>query len=350
MKHKTMIGIEGERFLINGRPTYEGRTWRGHRIEGLLLNSRMVQGIYDDLNPVTRKAIAYPDGPWDPDRNTRQFVEAMEQWRRCGLLSFTINLQGGNPRAYTKDQPWVNSAFGADGSLRDDYMARLKLILDRADELGMAPILGYFYFGQDQVLTDENAVVRGCENATDWLIEAGCANVMVEICNETNVPRYDHEILKPKRVHELAELVKERSSGKIDSPLGRLLVSVSMGGKAIPPDNIVRASDFILLHGNGVKDPRIIRDMVAEVRSLGSYAGQPIVFNEDDHFDFDKDDNNFVAAVSSYASWGYFDYRFEGEGFEDGYQSVPCDWGIRSERKRSFFRLLAEMTGGIPPT
>lgn len=40
---KTAITIDGERLLINGRPTYEGREYRGVRVEGLLSNSRMVQ-------------------------------------------------------------------------------------------------------------------------------------------------------------------------------------------------------------------------------------------------------------------------------------------------------------------
>ncbi len=30
----------------------------------------------------------------------------------------------------------------------------------------------------------------------------------------------------------------------------------------------------------------------------------PILFNEDDHFDFDRPENNMMAAVSEYASWG----------------------------------------------
>ncbi len=36
----------------------------------------------------------------------------------------------------------------------------------------------------------------------------------------------------------------------------------------------------------------------------------------------------------------------KGEGFDEGYQSVPVNWGISSTRKRGFFRLLAEITGG----
>ena len=38
-----------------------------------------------------------------------------------------------------------------------------------------------------------------------------------------------------------------------------------------------------------------------------------------------------LAAIGEYASWGYFDYRMEGEGFHEGYQSVPLIGGsVRS--------------------
>jgi hypothetical protein len=77
--------------------------------------------------------------------------------------------------------------------------------------------------------------------------------------------------------------------------------------------------------------------MVDEVRARPSYRGQPTLFNEDDHFDFDKPSNNFVAAISRSCSWGYFD--------PDGYQIPPANWGIDTDRKRAFFRLLQEMTG-----
>src|SRR4051794_15577118 len=95
---RTAVSIQGDAFLINGRPTYEGRHYKGSRIEGLLMNSRVVQGVFDDSNPETRKRWRYPDtGKWDPERNTREFVAAMPVWRAHGLLAFTINLQGGSP-------------------------------------------------------------------------------------------------------------------------------------------------------------------------------------------------------------------------------------------------------------
>ena len=53
MRRQTRVGIVNDEFYINGRPTYAGITYRGAKIQGLLLNSRMVQGIFDDLNPET---------------------------------------------------------------------------------------------------------------------------------------------------------------------------------------------------------------------------------------------------------------------------------------------------------
>ena len=55
--------------------------------------------------------------------------------------------------------------------------------------------------------------------------------------------------------------------------------------------------------------------------------------------------NIMLAAFKAHASWGYFDFRMEDEGFENGFQSVPVDWGITSERKKAFFGKLKEITG-----
>jgi hypothetical protein len=87
--------------------------------------------------------------------------------------------------------------------------------------------------------------------------------------------------------------------------------------------------------------------MIQQTRALPSWRPMPIVFNEDDHFDFDKPDNNFVAAVRAHASWGFFDYRMKDENFANGYQSVPVDWDINSPRKKAFFAKLLEITGGL---
>ncbi len=338
-RSRTEVEIRGDAFLLNGRPTYAGREYQGKKVEGLLLNSRMVQGIFDDFNPETRRRWNYPDtGRWDPERNTREFVAAMPEWRAYGLLSFTINLQGGSPQGYSQAQPWHNSAIEADGSLRSDYMGRLRRILDRADELGMAPILGIFYFGQDQRVRDEAAVKRAVENIIGWVFDRGYRNVMIEVANECDVKRYDHEILTPRRIDELIRRVRDmRSGGR------RLLAGTSFGGGSIPAANVVAASDFLLLHGNGVKDPARIAAMVERARAVTGYKRMPVLFNEDDHFDFGRPANNMMAAVHSYASWGYFD---PGESnYRGGYQCPPVHWSINTERKKAFFSLVREVTG-----
>lgn len=337
---KTIVTIIGEDFYLNGHPTYAGRVWNGHRIEGLLLNSRMVQGIFDDLNPATASRWAYSDtGEWDPERNAREFLKAMPEWRRHGLLAVTVNFQGGSPEGYSSSQPWETGAFTADGALRPEFASRMGRILDAADDLGMVVIAGYFYFGQDQRLRDEAAVARACDEATQWLLKGGWRNVLVEVNNETNVG-YDHEILRPARIHEL--IVRVRNT---EHQGRRLLAGTSYGGGVVPGENVVRASDFILIHGNGVKHPSRIARMVRETRAVPGFTPKPILFNEDDHENFDQPSNNFTAAVAEHASWGWFDFRRKGEGMEEGYQSPPVNWGITSERKRGFFNLCAEITG-----
>ncbi len=338
---KTTVSIQDDTFLINGQPTYQGRTWNGYKIEGLLMNSRMVQGIFDDLNPDSRQLFAYADtGTWDPDRNTSEFIAAMPEWRQHGLLGITLNLQGGSPQGYSvHGQPWINSAVNTDGSLNPDYMARLERILDKADELGMVVILGVYYFGQEKVLSGPEAIKLGVDNSVDWVLAKGYTNVIIEVDNESNVI-YKQPLLLPAGVHELIERAQART---LDGR--RLLVGTSFGGGYIPPSNVVKVSDFLLIHGNGVGDPNKIVDMVKEVRQVEGHRPMPVLFNEDDHFDFDKPFNNMIAAVSQYVGWGYFDYRMQGEGFVEGYQSVPVDWGIHSQRKTGFFNLLKEITG-----
>jgi hypothetical protein len=337
------IHIDGEDFWVDGSPTYAGRTWRGQRIEGLLLNARMVQATFDDLNPATRDRWAYPDtGKWDPDRNVREFVAMLPEYRRRGLRAVTVNFQGGSPEGYSREQPWENSAFAPDGALREEFAERMRQVLTSADKAGLAVIVGYFYQGQDERLADEAAVLKAVDTATDFLLAGGFENVLVEINNECNT-RYEHPILQPDRVHELISRVKSRSGG-------RLLVSTSYGGRGrVPDEAVARVADFLLVHGNGTSDPDAIAAQVDGTRALGTYHGQPILFNEDDHFEFDQPWNNFTAALSRHASWGFFD---PGEGvsgasargnYVDGFQLVPVNWTINTPRKQAFFDLVAQV-------
>lgn len=339
---QTVVEIKGDQFLINGKPTYPGRTWNGFKVEGLLMNSRMVQGVFDDMNPESVNSFAYPDTKkWDAERNNREFVANMPLWYSYGLNCFTLNMQGGSPVGYGASKCF-NTGFKPDGSLMEPYLKRLDNILKKADELKMVVILGIFYFGQDQYLADEAALKNATGNLIDWLFEKGYRNVLIEIVNETNIKSYDHEILGPERIHELINLVKSKEKKGY-----RFLVGTSFGGCTVPTSNVVKASDFLLIHGNGAKDPAQIQKLVDETRKVEGYRMMPVINNEDDHYNFDKETNNITTSIKNYVSWGYFDFRFPGEtDYKEGYQSVPVDWGINSDRKKAFFAKVKEITGG----
>lgn len=379
---KTTVSIDGDRWLVNGEPTHPGRTYCGWKIEGLLLNSRMANGVFDDLNALTRDLWAYPDtGGWDPERNVRELIDMLPAYRAHGMIGLPVNLQGASPLGYyrtdaierllslirrshpdssqedvwaglanVESQPWDSGAFTPGGDLRPAFMDRAGRLIKAADALGMVVILGLFYFGQDERLRDEQAVLRAADNAVEWVLANRFGNVVIEVNNEADAPKYEHEILTPPRVHELVRRVSEISvEGR------RLLAGTSFTRRIPPTDAVVAASDFILLHGNGITEPRKIAERVDEVREMSAYRPMPVVYNEDDHFDFDRRNNNFTAALSRYAGWGYFDPG-EGAGgsaaygdYIEGYQNPPVNWGINTPRKRAFFDLLAEVTGERPP-
>ena len=118
----TTIHIETDRFFIDGTPTYAGCHFREEPIEGLLLNSRMIQATFDDENPETVHRWAYPDsGTWDAARN---IIEALPIYRDHGLLAVTLNFQGGSPEGYSKEQPYPPSA----GPLRRTHTLRFGVV------------------------------------------------------------------------------------------------------------------------------------------------------------------------------------------------------------------------------
>jgi Protein of unknown function (DUF642) len=325
----TTIGIQGEKFLING-----SRTFAGGQLDGTLPNSRMVNATFDDANPATVGNWKYPDGiAYNPTRQTAEFVAAVPRYRARGLLGVTLNFQGGNPIAGAQTQPWDNTAFNADGSLKPAYLTRMDQAIKALDSQGMVAILGYFYFGQDARLTDETAVKNAVTNATQWVLDQGYTNVMIEIDNEADAG-YHHTILQPARVAELITAVQTQSANRGK----RLLVSVSLTGGQVPSTTLAQTCDFILLHGNA-QTAATLTTMINTVRAYG--LNKPIIFNEDS-----TSTPNFQAATAGQASWGYHDGGKN--NYVDGFQSPPTNWGINTVEKDNFFDLLTSLASTTP--
>ncbi len=314
----TAISIVQDTFAINGQVTY-----RRTSVEGLLLNSRMIQGIFDDENPATVHNWAYPDTKkWDPQRNTNELVHAIPSYARSGLKMITVGMQGGCPRCDSTNGSNVTTAFNADGSLKQAWLHRLDQVIRAADANGMVVTISLFYAKQNRRLASEQAVIRGINAMIDWLTAGGYTNIFVEIANECNIR--DFYPYLSGNVAMAIQQAQRRSHGK-------LKVSVSYTGGTIPPSAVVGQEDYITLHGNG-QSPAQISGMVAAIRSMPVYMSnpKPIIFDEDS-----TNVANMNAAIQSQASWGYYDQG--SNNYVDGFQSPPINWRVDTGVKRGFF-------------
>lgn len=287
-KPQTRVALVDGRWHINGEVTYPGAP-----AEGLLMNVRMVNATFED-----RKR---PD--FDPDANTTAFLRQIPDYVRHGVRAFTLCLQGGMP-GY---EGAVNSAFEPDGSLRDSYLQRIRRVIEECDRRGVVVILGCYYQRQDQILKDADSVRAGVVNTVTWIKGSGFTNVVLEIANEYPHRGFDHDILRtPEGEAELIALAKKTWP--------ELLVSTSGIGNGRLHDPVAEASDFLLIHFNGVP----VKQIPDRIQSLKKWD-KPIVCNEDD-----KQGETAARAaelsVENGASWGlmlndlnqYVPFEFKG--------------------------------------
>lgn len=355
----THVTIHQDEFHLDGQPTYAGRTFEGHKIQGLLFNVRAVQATFDDANPQTRSNWVYPDtGVWDPDRNTDDLCAALPTWRDHGVLALTVNFQGGGaiyrPEVYNH---YDNNGFTAAGELKPDYADRMARVMARADEVGMVVIVGFFYWKHVAKLADEQTIWRAAFNAVDFLAGSGHRNILVEIANETDIPGFGHAIFQPDQAHTMVAALRKRQPD--------LLYSTSQvganpeNGRGLPPPSLVEAVDYVMIHGNGC-DPQRLERAIHTVQAMLTFQRhpKPLLINEDS-----PGVPNLDIAWRNYVSWGYYDQGFGSDWKGDrwvpyhtqprekdyeslsGFQTPPVNWRINTEHKRAFFQRVAEITG-----
>jgi hypothetical protein len=349
---QTVVEIDGFDFLINGRKTYEGHTDGRRRIEGLLLNSRMIQAIFDDECPATRSAWRYPDNDvWHPDRNTDEFCAMLPIYRNDGLLAVTVGLQGGGS-IYTRPfyDEYLNSAFRPDGSLKSEYLKRLSRVMEAADSAGIVVIINYFYWRQER-FQDDAAVKKATEEATQWILATGLRNVIVDVKNEV---READGILSSRGIDSLIEIVRSTTLSN-----RRLLVGTStLPKKHLPDGKWIDLVDLFMPHGNDIY-PDAWRSSLRQLRASEPLVRRPrpIGCNEDS-----IDLRNLEVSLDEGCSWGYYDQGFgcdekqtkmdwttrpRERRYEDlsGFQTVPVNWSVNTDHKRAFFQRLREVTG-----
>jgi CubicO group peptidase (beta-lactamase class C family) len=297
----TRVSIDGDRWQINGELAY-----RGAAAEGLLMNVRMVNSVFEDTNRAA----------FDPDANADEFISRIPEYVSNGARAFTICLQGGSP-GY---EGAVNSAFNPNGSLKESYLQRVRRVVEACDGAGAIVILGCYYQRQDQILDNEQAVCAGVVSVARWIKESRFGNVVLEVANELGHGGFDHPILRDSKRHvELIRLAK--------SACPNLLVSTSGLGDGSLPEEVAQASDFLLVHFNTTS----LDEIPQRIAALKKY-GKPIVCNEDR-----KTGAGGARAaclcVEHRVSWGLMEERIN-QRFPFQFQGMDDDPVVFAELKR----------------
>jgi hypothetical protein len=318
---KTLLKIQGSKFLINGQLTYSELKKCPEKFRGMLMNLRMIQGVFDDKQDPAR--FNRFGKIFDADGNTNQLITALPEWYRAGIRAITVGFQGGGPcftlNSYTID----NNPFSEDGSSIDEkYLNRMKRIIDAADRIGMAVIVCMFYGAQSRFLKDDDAVFRAVKSVSNWARDNSFTNVILEIVNEHDVDMYHiHPILYlDTGIAQLLEVAIRESGG--------IPVGCSGTGKVFSR-NIADKSDVVLIHGNDKTRQRLY-DFIQKVKEGSS--GKPVVINEDSQCI-----GNMMTAMDAGVSWGYYNNMTK--------QEPPCDYGITKGEDQFFAMRLSQQLG-----
>jgi hypothetical protein len=323
------------------RKTYGEPEYRPEA-QGRLMNLRIAQAFFHDE--------WLTEFPFDPAAHTRRVIEALDVYKAHGILAINASLQGGNA-GYGKGM--LNSAFNPDGSLKPAWMARVKALQRALDERGMILNLTYFYFGQDEVLTDVRAIHQAVRNATDWLIDNDCRNVIIEIANEFDYDGWDHDRYIDREIGHLIRLARERFAVK--NAAFRLPISASTGGSMLLFPGVRLEADFVTIHGNGRK----VSDKSVRARELfdNPNAPGPIYMNEDDSGRqptpevLARELASCDALFHAGGSWGYMPWR-QLQMFPFPHLSPGPSAALRadlaeSERDAAYFKAVLEHIRGL---
>jgi len=265
------------------RKTYTGIQYR-QEAAGKLMNLRITQALFDDEY--------LTEAHFDPMANTRRVIQALDTYKRNGILAINVSLQGGHmhyehegaiKRAVDalpgSGKGSLVSAFRPDGSLKPEWLDRLRVLQQALDQRGMILNLIYFYVAQVQGLQGPKAIDQAVRNATDWLIDHNCRNVMIEIANEYDI--FDNDPYIITEMGHLIELARERFRAKQAG--FRLPISAS----ALRDTNlqlypaVMEHGDLFTIHGNERSSLRK-RAWVAELFANPKVPG-PIYMDEDDN-------------------------------------------------------------------
>lgn len=303
-KSETQVSIRGEKWYFNDKVINPGTN-----AEGLLMNVRMVNSVFEDRGPKIPEM--YRD--FDPAMNTEEFISMIPEYVSNGVNAFTISLQGGAP-GY---EGAVNTAFNPDGSLREDYLQRVEKVIMACGKNRAVVNLSCFYQRQHShfsALSGKESIKNALRNTVEWITEKKFTNVILEVSNEYRHGGYrnwpDGEWLMSEAGQvDLIQMAKRLNP--------KLLVSTSGMGTGNLHESLIEAADFLLIHFNNTS----LNDYGSKIAELKKY-GKPVVCNEDDKL-HRAGAMALAFSVMNGCGWGYMNsgknqtIPFDFEGIND---------------------------------
>ena len=301
----TVLSMSRDKFIINNELTYSEYGPVAESSFGLLFNQRLIQGVFDDAGHHERY---YRKGVpcFTPESNTANLISSLQSWYSSGLRAITVGFQGGWPHSVIPADQINNNPFIDDGREIDKaYQVRMDSIIKAADQLGMVVIVNFLYWAQAMKLGSGKSILNAVRSGSRFLRNGGYSNVIIDIANEYNIDKWEPLpcVRNLQSMAMLIEIAKEESGG--------LLVG-SSGGGGLADDEVIEASDVVLVHGNGLSRDQLHRFLVSTKKKAGS---KPVVVNEDSACI-----SRFDVAFDLGVSWGYYNNYSK--------QIPPCLYGI----------------------
>jgi hypothetical protein len=264
----SMLGprYKSDLFFIRKGSTQWEETYRAseyqRRARGKLILIDAPQGLFEDE--------WLSEKPFDPAANTDALIAALDLYKKYGVLSVAVSLQGADP-GYSADRNGIVrksgalfgskegaliSAFQHDGSLKPGWTGRLDKLLKAADDRGMFVKLTYFQPAQDEVLDSPEAIVAAAQNITRWLVAGDHRNVIIDVAAGWDVQgEWDHSEFIPRNVANLVTVIREQFNGASFS----LPIGAASGPSMIYPVSLAQVCDLVLLDERGLKPDMVAR-------------------------------------------------------------------------------------------
>lgn len=301
---KTSVSIKGDKWLINNTVINKNSP-----AEGLLMNVRMVNSVFEDRGDKIPSEYA----GFDPESNADEFISMIPEYVSYGVNAFTISLQGGMP-GY---EGAINTAFEPDGRLRETYMSRVARVIKAADQNSAIIILSCFYQRQhshSSALEGKAAILNALSSTVKWIKENNFRNVILEVSNEYRHGGYRNWkdgkwLLSTKGQIEMMTLVKNIYPA--------LIVSTSGMGDGQLYDSLANVTDYITLHFNNTS----LEDYAKRISGMKK-SGKPVLCNEDDKIG-QAGAAALLFSVMNGCGWGFMHSRqnqnmpFKFDGFKD---------------------------------